>query len=108
MLCTFYETSSSQLSPHAWRLVAMAELMHKELGIELDMFDLFGSYRLHEIRRGVYTFIRAQDGQPSWTRGSLPNDRQWDTRFVMVPLLAVTQDTYVSPAWCRVSKLSSC
>lgn len=49
-LCTFYEISPSQHSPQAWRLVAMAELMHKEIGIELDMFDLFGSYKLHEIR----------------------------------------------------------
>lgn len=106
-LCVFYEISPSQLSPHAWRLIAMAELMQIELRVNLDMFDLFGSYKLHEIRRGVYTFIRAQEGLPSWTCGSLPNDRHWDTRFVMVPFQAVSQDDYVSPIWRRLSKLSS-
>ena len=85
----------------------MAELMHHELGIELDMFDIFGSYKLQEIRKGVYSFKHAQEGLPSWTHGSLPNDREWDVRFVMVPFQAVAQEDYVSPTWRRLSKLSS-
>ena len=106
-LCVFYEISPSQLSPHAWRLIAMAELMNHEIGVDLDMFDLFGSYKLQEIRMGVYSFIQAKEGLPTWTHGSLPNDRQWDTRFVMVPFQSVAQEDYVSPMWRRLSKSSS-
>ena len=106
-LCVFYEISPSQLSPHTWRLIAMAELMQEEVGVELDMFDLFGSYKLQEIRTGVYSFIHPREGLPSWTHGSLPNDRQWDARFVMVPFQAVAQEDFVSPIWRRLSKLSS-
>ena len=106
-LCVFYEISPSQLSPHAWRLIAMAELMNHEIGVDLDMFDLFGSYKLQEIRMGVYSFIQAKEGLPTWTHGSLPNDRQWDARFVMVPFQSVAQEDYVSPMWRRLSKSSS-
>ena len=106
-LCVFYEISPSQLSPHAWRLIAVAELMQEEVGVELDMFDLFGSYKLQEIRMGVYSFVHPREGLPSWTHGSLPNDRQWDARFVMVPFQAVAQEDFVSPIWRRLSKLSS-
>ena len=106
-LCVFYELSPSQLSPHTWRLIAVAELMQEEIGVELDMFDLFGSYKLQEIRTGVYSFIHSREGLPSWTHGSLPNDRQWDVRFVMVPFQAVAQEDFVSPIWRRLSKLSS-
>ena len=105
-LCVFYEISPSQLSPHAWRLIAMAELMYHEIGVDLDMFDLFGSYKLQEIRTGVYSFIQAKEGLPTWTFGSLPNDRQWDVRFVMVPFQSVAQEDYVSPMWRRLSKSS--
>ena len=106
-LCVFYELSPSQLSPHTWRLIAVAELMQEEIGVELDMFDLFGSYKLQEIRTGVYSFVHPREGLPSWTHGSLPNDRQWDARFVMVPFQAVAQEDFVSPIWRRLSKLSS-
>ena len=106
-LCVFYELSPSQLSPHTWRLIAVAELMQEEIGVELDMFDLFGSYKLQEIRMGVYSFVHPREGLPSWTHGSLPNDRQWDARFVMVPFQAVAQEDFVSPIWRRLSKLSS-
>ena len=106
-LCVFYEISPSQLSTHTWRLIAMAELMRHEIGVELDMFDLFGSYKLQEIRMGVYSFVHSKEGLLSWTHGSLPNDRQWDARFVMVPFQAVAQEDYVSPMWRRLSKLSS-
>ena len=106
-LCVFYELSPSQLSPHTWRLIAVAELMQEEIGVKLDMFDLFGSYKLQEIRTGVYSFVHPREGLPSWTHGSLPNDRQWDARFVMVPFQAVAQEDFVSPIWRRLSKLSS-
>ena len=71
------------------------------------MFDLFGSYKLQEIRMGVYSFIQAMEGLSTWTHGSLPNDRQWDARFVMVPFQSVAQEDYVSPMWRRLSKSSS-
>lgn len=51
-LCSFYDISPAQLSPHAWRLAAVAELMSHDFDIKLDMFDLFGSYKLNEIRQG--------------------------------------------------------
>lgn len=107
-LCSFYKIAPSQLSPHAWRLAAVAEYMLHELGIKLDMFDLFSSYQLSEIRHGVYSFINNQVGLPSWTFGGLPNNRQWDVRFVMIPHLAVSHPDIFTPLeWRRLSK-SSC
>lgn len=104
-LCSFYTIAPSQLSPHAWRLAAVAELLSYELNIKLDMFDLFGSYKLSEIRHGVYSFTNKQAGQPSWTYGGLPNDCQWDVRFVMIPYQAVIRPgIFTPPGWRRLSK----
>ena len=104
-LCTFFDISPSQLMPHIWRLAAVMEQFMRELACELDINHLLTSYALHEVKPGRYSVRNRSKRTPVWTTDKPPNDRQWDERFLMVPVSRlVGPDVHLRRAWRRISK----
>ena len=95
-LCKHFDLSPSQLMPHVWRVAIIAEILGRHLGFPLDLLDVLTSYSISEVkatsgevRVGVYTLVCNRKGLETWTSDKGPNDRQWDERFLIIPIASL-------------------
>lgn len=61
-LCRHFDLSPSQLMPHVWRVVAVADVLGSQLGFPLDLLDVLASYSISEVRLGIYTLVHNSNG----------------------------------------------
>ena len=114
-LCTHFDLSPSQLMPHVWRVAVIGELLGRFLGFPLDLLDVLASYSISEVkgnsgevRVGIYTLVRNRKGLETWTSDKGPNDRQWDERFLIVPIASLeTPGVKFRREWHRLSKMTN-
>ena len=114
-LCVHFDLSPSQLMPHVWRVALVADILGRRLGVPLDLLDVLTSYSISEVkassgevRAGIYTLIRNRKGLETWTSDKGPNDRQWDERFLIIPIASLeTPGVKLRKEWRRLSKTTN-
>ena len=77
-------------------MAIIADILGRHLGFPLDLLDVLASYSISEvktstgeIRVGTYTLVRNRKGLKTWTSDKGPNDRQWDERFLIIPIASL-------------------